>query len=211
MVCVSGGRERLTPGQVGQIVAQIGPPAGTTVEQWIAKADEETDFRPKCVNEIKAVGLWQVRHIHAGSIPGAPSDRNAFIEWLKVPSNNFQAAKYLYEQAGSWQPWNASGGAPDVSREHQLAANASLAYGPGGVNNLGDAPTPGDIVSAVANLGRVIENFVGIVVAAAKWIGDPANWLRIVQVGGGITLALLATTLVAKPLVEETKRTVSPF
>jgi hypothetical protein len=227
MACTgSTGDHRLSPGAVVLVIDNVGPPGGTSVAEWLAKADEESDLRDKCINEIGATGLWQVRDIHAGRIPGSPASEAQMRTWLQNPVNNMKAAKYLYEQARGWGPWASSGGRPTVTAAHRAAVNDPT--GPGGlgsgvgagdiVNLFGDAArNPGQAVDAAGEIlsglnplddvAEAIENAVSAVVDTVNkvggWISKRENWIRTGQVIGGLGLALIAANLVAKPVVED--------
>lgn len=191
---------RMQPTEVAQLAAFI-TPAGSTVAEWVEKAKQESGYDPTVVNLSNHVGLWQIAASHYGEagMPDA-SSKTDFIEKLKEPKNNWQAARALYAASG-WRPWLASGGRPTPSRE---ALEAAGAIDQGGRNNPLEAipHTLGDL-NPVDDVVDVIKQFVDPVLSVAKWLGDPNNWLRIVQVVGGITLGIAAATLLAKPQVEE--------
>jgi hypothetical protein len=175
----------------------------------VAKADEESTYRTDVISSADAVGLEQVRTLHAGK-GGGPTGRDEYREWLKDPCNNFAAAKAVYASQG-WGAWRDSGGSPNVNDSHRRAVEDMPVGGPticGGsaVGPLGDVdPSIPDVIPDVAGaLAQALE----YVRAAATWITDRRNMGRIafVLIGGIVTMGALVT--LAKPVLEETASTV---
>jgi hypothetical protein len=204
---------KLTPEQVAGVVTGIGPPAGTTVAQWVAKSRQESGHNPEIQDFLSSGhwGLWQIWEDHFGS-PGMPgaSSKSAFVVALKIPQLNFQAAKALYQRDG-WAPWRASGGKPTPNpTDERAAANPDKsinASGGGGV--LPDNPL--DALNPVDEIQAALQPFTAIIdpiVSAAEWLGNPANWMRIVQVGGGVVIGIVALGIALKPVTEEVAKTV---
>jgi hypothetical protein len=223
----NSGEHRLSPGAVVLVIDNVGPPSGTSVAEWLAKADQESDYRDKCLHTGgSAVGLWGVLASHAGRIPGSPATEAQMQTWLQNPVNNMKAAKYLYEQARGWGPWAASGGRPTVTAAHRAAVNDPT--GPGGLgsgvgagdilNLFGDAArNPGEAVDAAGeilsglnpldDIAEAIENAVSAVVDTINkvggWLSKRENWIRVGQVVGGVGMGFIAVNLMAKPVVED--------
>lgn len=188
---------------------------GDALVDIVATATPESSLRTDVVNSIGAVGLWQINQpVHVKDHPGWT------VAWLKDPSNNAAAAKTVYDEQGigAWQAWTDGSAAPylDAAR----AAVASVGGGTPTGTTAAPTATPtadpaGDkcdqaypksmdwipghaaardackagnsgSTNPVDALGAVAK-FIG---AAALWISDPANTVRIVQVivGGGLIL-----------------------
>lgn len=198
---------KISPEQVAAIAA-VGTPPGTTVAQWVAKARQESGFRTDVEDFLGSGhwGLWQIDEDHFGK-PGMPaaSSKEAFIIGLKIPGFNWMAAKALYAQSG-WAPWRASGGKPTPSPADERAAgtpdNTVLEGGDGGI--LG---TAGDFVDSINPVDELTA-IVPAILAGAKWIGNPANWTRVVQVGAGIGIVLIAASIVIRPVVNDAVKNV---
>lgn len=147
-------------------------------------------------NGTRDVGLAQINTSHIQKYP------HWTVPWLQNPRNNLSAAKILWDDAApnNTQPWVSSMDCwlPKVS------SNALLGTVSDPLGALGSVPNPVD----------VLRQFVPLADAALKlgaWVGNPANWIRILQVGGGLALGIIAVSIVAKPLVDETGRTIQRF
>jgi hypothetical protein len=144
-------------------------------------------------NGTRDVGLAQINTTHLRKYP------HWTIPWLQNPRNNLSAAKILWDDAkpNSTQPWVSSMDCwlPKVS------SNALVGTIQDPLGALGSVPNPID----------VLRQFVPLADAALKlgsWVGNPANWVRIVQVTAGMALGIAAASLIAKPAVDEAARTV---
>lgn len=174
--------------EVYDIVRSEGPPAGTSVAEWVAKAGQESSFRSDVVNGIGCVGYWQICPVNFSTV-GFTSAQ------LKNGRNNFKAAKIIYGRQG-WRAWQASGGKPSVSdiAEH-AGRDVSLT-------------SPGDLLAGAAGLAASLDptekiaatlgNVVSTINSAAKWIGDPHNWVRITMVVGGTLVGLAGASMILK-------------
>jgi hypothetical protein len=141
------------------------------------------------------VGLWQINSVHRRTHP------NWTTAWLKVPENNAAAMAEISGSGSNWTPWSAY----NNGRYQQFMDRARAA--------VGDTPTSSDPITGLADqLGGIIPDplagiaeaaitFVTTVNDAARWIGDPANWVRVVQVVGGVLLGIAAINIVIKPVV----------
>ena len=210
---------QLTAKQVAGIVADIGPPSGTTVAEWVAKSRQESGHRDDIEDFAGSGhwGLWQISETHwktlNGRYAGHPQGDEMFASWLRQPRYNFVAAKILFEKDG-WRPWNASGGKPTPNAADKAAAGSPEdTAGSDVLRGAGDLVESG--VDAVTDpLGAIvgpIMDAVALLKDAAVWISDRDNWIRILQVGGGVALALVAASIVVKPIISSTAKTVSPI
>lgn len=206
----------LTPEQVAAVVATsvTGIPPGTTVAQWVAKSRQESSHDADAIGVINNndVGLWQINvRANRDLIPEASVSLDNAKSVLKSPSRNFNTAVAIFNRQG-WQAWQASGGEPSPNAEDRRgAANPDLAWAqqnqiggdPGGVHE-GFGP-----LNPIDDITDFLGNIVDPIVAAAQWLGNPANWLRVLQVVGGIGITFVAAALLAKPIVQDVKRTVA--
>lgn len=187
------------------------------IAQWVAIALAESSGRVNARNAC-CTGLWQIHKVHAGSIPGAPSSESEFRDWLSRPIQNAKAAKNVYDRQGfnAWEVYTngryrafmgrgeAAASNPDVTAAAEMSgSDASV----GDIIDVGvDVLTPEPLEA----IGAAITNLFTIIKDAALWIGNPANWIRIIQVGGGLALGIAAASIVVKPVVTDIKKTVSP-
>jgi len=210
---------KITAAQVAGVVTVMGPPEGTSVAEWVAKARQESQFRTDVQDYLNSDhwGLWQISANHHDA-PGMfdNNGKDSFRESIKSPGPNFYAAKALYAKS-NWRPWLASGGRPSTTQaDRDAAANPDMEYGhangdihKAGIGDLIDE-IPG-LPDPVASLNDVLNKFLDPLMAAAKWIGNAANWIRIVQVGAGVALGIAAVSIVARPYVEDATSTFNPF
>jgi hypothetical protein len=196
------------------------PPRGTSGPQWIALARGEAGPAGSSNYDINAP-LFNTTARNPRPCSSDGHHANGVFQFCentlsKEKANELFSAIYeafaLYERRG-WQPWAASHSPSTSDRRAWDAATGS--------SNV-DITDPGEVLDAagalvsdpmelIAAALKPIKDMVKMVADAASWIGDPQNWVRIVQVGGGVVLALVAASIVAKPVIEDAKRTVSPF
>lgn len=221
----------MTLPQVAAVVKSVhgGPPSGTSVAEWVAKADQEArhvdggKLEPETVNAIGAVGLWQVRDFHAALVQRfaagirVPQERDQFRNWLKSPFNNWLATKAVYDAQG-WGAWAASGGRPTPAARHKAAAadpDASGAtsgagiLGPDGtvIDEPGVEQTSlGDVARAAGGYaleaGAQLARLADILTDAAGWLSRRENWTRVALVVGGGGVALIAAAGLTRPAWE---------
>lgn len=69
-------------------------------------------------------------------------------------------------------------------------------------------PTPSDFpeVPVVSDVVGFLQNAWGVISAAAGWLGDPHNWVRILYVVGGVALGLGTIVVAVKPYATATAR-----
>lgn len=196
---------KLTAQEVAGVVRAIGAPSGTTVAEWIEKAYQESKFDSEIEDFLHSGhwGLFQISEQHIGKA-GTTS-----VADLKVPVKNFQVAKVLYGESG-WRPWAASGGKPNPRAEFVAAANDP---------SLGAIPLEGhepigvldDLENVAGDTAAAIRTGVQVLTDAGKWLTDTHNIARILYVTGGIVLGIVAISIVAKPVVSDVAKTVSPI
>jgi Lysozyme like domain len=143
------------------------------------------------------VGAWQINSVHRRTHP------NWTTAWLKVLENNAQAMAEVSGGGSNWSPWATY----TNGRYQQFMDRARTA--------VGNTPTSSDPITGLADkfsglvpdpLADIAEAAIGFVTTindAARWIGDPSNWVRVVQVVGGILLGIAAVNIVIKPVVED--------
>lgn len=198
---------KLTPAQVAGIASQ-GTPRGTTVAEWVQVAKDESSYNTEALSPTGCCrGLWQINvRAHRDKIPEASVSIANGHEAMKSPLRNWEVAKAIYIEAGSWRPWSAVRGAkPVVSTEARQAAakpDFSVANSGGAVSG---KPEEGvkpisvlDPVEAVAK--SITSGFQAIVDFANRigsWMSDPHNWTRVGYVVGGGLLVVLAGAAVA--------------
>lgn len=185
----------ITTGVVASIASQ-GTPAGTTVEEWIAKARQESGVGDGLVDEKAdngtAAGVWQVNYrVH----------KQYARDWLLNPLNCWTATKAIYASQG-WQAWAASGGKPTpTAKDREAAQNPAPVHG-WGVGAISDAVD--DLVpEPLAELAGYVRDAVEVVIAAGEWIADPHNIARVALVLAGAAVAVAAVNIVARPVVDQ--------
>ena len=91
------------------------------------------------------------------------------------------------------------------------AANKAIAQSVGGgANAIGDTidSAGAAVIDTVGQMqSSSILGAVQLMIGAAKWLGDSANWLRIVQVVAGGGLLLAGVSIAAKPLTSGVAKT----
>jgi hypothetical protein len=180
------------------------------VAKWVAIALAESDGDARAKNDVGAghTGLWQISGLHAGAVPGSPSNRAAFREWLYLPYNNAKAAKYVYDRQGygAWEVVTNGRYLSYMGRARAVPFPPSLTAGSQDASLLDPntwaaaasalVPDPMEkVATAAINIGEAI-------VDAGAWVADPSNWSRVALVGIGAAALLLALNAVAKPITD---------
>lgn len=175
-------------------IKALGPPSGTTVDEWVAKAGQESGFRRDVVNRLGCVGYWQICPVNFGWLGVSQTE-------LKGSARlQFSAVKRIYARQG-WGAWAASGGKPDIT---DIAEHASHNVG---LPNLEDI-TPGSLVqgalgsatslldpltNALGPLGDIAGSLKGFL----EWTTDPNTWKRVVLIVGGVVVIGVAAAALA--------------
>lgn len=187
------------PQLMGWWVAHGGNPAAAPIAAAIAMAESGG-----CVDAVSPpnrdgthdAGLWQVNSVNA---PNAQ---------MVDPVANVQEAIRLSGNGTTWAPWSTfrsgayqkylSGAAPSSSFPAGLTPGATLTGfhlpkffdpGAGMYGPLGSISAPssfGDIAKSVTGLLSAILKPIEYADAAALWLQQPRNWLRIIEVVGGL-------------------------
>jgi hypothetical protein len=201
----------LTAAQVAGIVASGGgPPSGSTAAEWVAKARQESQFRTDIEDFLGSGhwGLWQISENHFEKYGSQYGTKENFVNVLKnSPLVQWNVARRLFADEG-WAPWRASGGKPiPTAADTQAVANPDTSIAGQGAGDPGEAvpqgigPTLSNPIEGIAN---VLQTVLQPITAAAEWLGDPQNWVRIVQVIGGVALGLVAASIVLRPAIDST-------
>lgn len=192
--------------QLAALARSVGlAPVVTAVAVALGESGGNANAQGTNSNGTKDTGLWQINDVHRGSIPGAPSETGAWHAWLKVPTNNASAAKWVQSRQG-WDAWTVyrSGRYRDFISRAALAAgqNASLDESLGALaSNPGaavDTATQGavqaltSVPEAIGAVAEAVNDAVEVVIDAGQWLGDPHNWVRVAQVVGGIAAVIAA-------------------
>lgn len=158
-----------------------------------AVAIAESGGCTSCYNGTCCTGLWQVHATHAGKL-GSPSDRAAFIAWLRNPDNNTRMATHIYNTQGpkAWEAFTNQSYRQYIERARKVTGVS----GPSAI----DIATAGieattDVGAGFNPLGSItdaLNQLMAVVSKAAAWIGDPHNWVRVVEVVGGLALGVVA-------------------
>jgi hypothetical protein len=202
---------KLTAAQVAGIAAQ-GTPRGTTVAEWVQVAMDESSFDTEALSPTGCCrGLWQINvRAHRDKIPEASVSIANGHQAMKSPLRNWEVAKMVYVEAGSWRPWSAVKGAKPVvsatARQAAAAPDFSVANSGGAV---GGKPEEGvhaisvlDPVEAVAkSIFGGFEAIVDFLNRVGAWVSDPHNWTRVGYVAGGAALVIVAGAALAGPKV----------
>jgi hypothetical protein len=184
---------------------------------YVAMAESGGD--DKVVNSIGCVGLLQINQpVHVGAHPTWSR------KWLQDPMNNLRAGLVLFKAAGKkWDgPWldsrdkgsgggwgqhvrGGGGGATQAGDDPCELLKGTPAYdycvGEGG-------PPAGGGLGGLEETADQIGRLAQAVAKAGNWLSDPANWVRIVYVGGGALLALAAVNVIAQPYAARAYRQV---
>jgi len=207
----------LTAEQVAGVVnSSGGPPSGTTTAQWVSVARRESGFNTDVEDFLKSghIGLWQIgsrEHFQKyGSNYGTEAQ---FKSVLKSPLVNWFVARQLYMASG-WAPWRASGGTPvPSSADTRAAANPDSSIGNAGGGDLGGA-IPVGVGSVIKDLNPMddvvafLKTITDPLLKFAEWVGNPHNWIRVVQVGAGIALGVVAVSIVLRPVIDDASSTI---
>lgn len=137
-------------------------------------------------------GLWQINSVHRRDHPSWS------VSWLKDENNNARAMATVSNGGTNWRPWVAY--RTGRYREHldqvRAAVNAERTEG-GGVSLPGLPGSPGTgLPGAIESPLEALIEVVDILKDVGKWIGNPSNWIRIIQVTGGIVLAIVAAGII---------------
>lgn len=155
----------------------------------------------------QSVGLWQIH------LPSHPQySKSSLLD----PVNNMSAMCDISRQGTYWNPWSVY---KNGAYLRYLDEAKSVADVGGPTSELSVSERLGDLASdPFGGIALLVEPFrmiasamksvVDIVIDAARWVGDPENWIRILQVSAGGVLVLIAGSIVARPIVQPMVKTV---
>lgn len=181
-------------------VERVGPPSGTTVGQWVAKAEQESSYSRTVVNSIGCVGYWQICPVNFG--------------WLGVSQNELQAnadlqfrsVKRIYARQG-WAAWNASGGKPSDMEASLAMAHDASPFSPRDVAGAAQAALEAgaDAIpdNPIAQLVMPLGIIAGAIKGIAEFATDPNIWRRIALVIAGGGIVLVGAAAIAGPKLDE--------
>lgn len=189
----------LTAAEIGAYASQAGF-KGDALSWAIAIALAESGGNTQAVGKnsdgSRDRGLWQFNSRWHPEI----SDAEAFN-----PGTAAKAAYRVSSGGKSWSQW-ATYKSGAARRQLPAAQTAATLAGTGRVTVPVDSalfgiPTPGDLTGVVKSVGSL----ASIVITAAKWVGNPHNWVRVLEVVAGgavivIGLHMLAQTGVGGPV-----------
>lgn len=171
---------QLARAEVANLIQSVGVVGEDNIDTMVAIAKCESDYRTTIVHTNRDgttdTGLWQINSIHRKKHP------DWTVAWLKDRTHNAQAARTLYEASG-FSPWDSSRSCWEKEVKTSRSERDTSLY---------DVPVVGDTAEAIANVGATFATVGGVIIDAAKWLGDPGNWLRILFVVGGIGLGVVA-------------------
>lgn len=195
MACDTCGK-RLTDVEIARYAANLDSnPEWQTIMTAVAIA--ESGGCTSCYNGTCCTGLWQVHKTHAGKA-GSPTDPTAFREWLRNPTNNTMVAAQIYRSQGpeAWQAFTNQSYRNFIARARKVTGVSGPSISDivgAGVGALDDLPF-GDL-NPINDIVGLLTGPVKWLSAAASWIGNPQNWIRILQVGGGLVLGAVAISI----------------
>lgn len=167
----------------------------------------ETKVSPINSDGSYDVGLWQINSIHRRDHPTWTT------EWLKNPENNAAAMATISSNGLNWRPWTVY--KTGRYKDYLAQARKAVASRPTGAGIVEDSPSILEQIPGISSATSTFEALKDIATAtlsvsqavgkAGIWIASPNNWIRIIQVVGGIALGLVAVSIVTKPVVENAK------
>lgn len=164
--------------------------ARTPAVLMVAIAWAESDWRPEIRNHVGAghFGLWQISALHF------PNRDASKVNW-QDPATNAKYAKKVFDAQGynAWTAYRNPKMMAAIPKAIKAVQAATIDNAPAP-----DIPSPGDLLNPLDSLGALATD-VG---RAGQWLGNPANWLRIVYVIVGGALVIGALVVVAKPVVD---------
>lgn len=130
---------------------------------------------------------------------------------LEDPTTNMGAAHTLFVNAGNSfaRDWTTWGGVVQKAEAVKLGSalgttttDASWESDLGGALGNSILPGLGGITSSIGSDVSGITGIVSDVGDVASWIANPANWLHVIYVIGGIAVALVGLDILAKPITK---------
>jgi hypothetical protein len=180
----------------------------------MAESSGQTDI----VNPSGNTGLMQIGPVGTRNDAGVGLTETQ----LKDPSVNMSAAHQIWARAGGSfaHDWTTWGGPRQVAAAALLRGTTVPATTPGvttidATNCNGLPPGPGrDLCVATGSgggstgsSGPDLSTLIGDAGRGAAWVSNPANWLHVVYVLGGIAVALVGLNILARPVIQPTVKT----
>ncbi len=149
-------------------------------------------------------GLWQINMLG----PLGPSRRQQFEindnSALLDPCVNAKAMSIVSGEGTNWQPWTMY---TNGEYKKYLESAKKVANVGGSTNEIPIGERVSDIASnPLGAFNVLIDPLLKVsqgILDGFVWIGNPRNWTRAIQVGGGITLAIVAISIIVKPVIED--------
>lgn len=198
---------RLTAEQIAGIVKAGGPPAGTTIAEWVWVARKESRFNTDAVSPTGCcIGPWQINvRANRDLIPETKVSIANGKSAMRSAPRNFFVAKQIYARQG-WDAWDVVKGPKPTPTEADKRAARNPDPSAVAGSDIAPGPEKGVEAQSVLDLFTSSPQFFGAIfpgiAAAASWLGDPANWIRIVEVVGGGVLVITAANIVIRPFIE---------
>lgn len=185
----------LTPAQIAAVANGAGF-SGDSLVWAVAVALAESGGRTDAVgvnaDGSRDRGLWQINNKWHPDV----TDAMAFD-----PAQAAAAAYRISKSGTSWSPWAAytnGAAAGHLSRARvavaQTGDGAPAEQATGGPAALG----PVDVVGALGSLAKSAAAIASTWIKAAEWISDGHNWMRIMEVTGGVVLVTVAVITLGK-------------
>jgi hypothetical protein len=133
-------------------------------------------------------GYWQINQVHwRGLTESAVKDLNV----------NARLAAEVYAKQGfnAWTDYKNGKYRSKLSAAQNAVKSLGTESVNTGIEDIAGAEVVGDVASTV---GDTLSAAYNILSDGAKWIGNPGNWIRIVQVVGGVVVGVTAISLVLK-------------
>lgn len=154
-------------------------------------------------------GLWQINML--GNL--GPSRRQQLgissNDELYDPCKNAKAMSAISSNGSNWSPWTTYTNGKYKSYLDSAAKAANSVTG--SASDLPLSERLGDTLSInpLDAFSQLVEPFAQIsqgVLDGFLWLGNPKNWTRVLQVGGGAVLAIVAISIIAKPAAEDIRK-----
>ena len=139
-------------------------------------------------------GLWQLNS-KSFTIPDATADDpRAATAFVWGASQGFT----------NWGPWKGTAALTPGSPRHQQVVDqiqkAQAGYSGVAVENTPGPSTVGGLLSPISSTIDAAKAALGLAFSLAKWIANPRNWLRVLEIVGGIGLVAAAVLIMNKDL-----------
>jgi hypothetical protein len=167
----------------------------TIVAIGIAESGGSATARNVNTNGSVDIGYWQINQVNWHGLSEAA---------LKDINVNARVAKEVYDRQGfnAWTVYRTGKYRSHISTAQTAVKSLGTESVSTGFEDVAGAEIIGGAVNGVSEF---LGSAWGVIEATSKWVGNPGNWVRIVQVVGGVALGLAAASIVGKPLAEDVK------